>query len=105
MQQLPVWDLRSYAAIQTVWGETKSYQFLIDYRYHTGTTTKTGPMDSTANSNCSERVNSGFRRATKIVAVDIIFTVISLRNLKTYIFLGDSLSKVVEVLTLQFRLL
>ena len=33
-QQLGVWDLRSYATIQTVWGETESYQFSIDYRHN-----------------------------------------------------------------------
>jgi hypothetical protein len=37
LQQLAVWDFRSYATIQTVWGETESYQFSIDYRYRTGT--------------------------------------------------------------------
>lgn len=59
LQQLAVWDLRSYATIQTVWGETESYQFSIDYRYRTGTTTKTGPMDSATSSDCSERLRTG----------------------------------------------
>ena len=59
MQQLAVWDLRSYATIQIVRGETESYQFSIDYRYRTGTTTKTSPMDSTTSSDCLERLRTG----------------------------------------------
>jgi hypothetical protein len=68
LQQFAVGDLRSYTNIQSVWGETESYQFPIDYRYRTGTTTKTGPMNNATSSDCSqngsERVNSGLRRAT-----------------------------------------
>jgi hypothetical protein len=58
LQQLAVRDLRSYATIQTVWGETESYQFSIDYRYSTGTTTKTSSMDSTTSSDSSERLRT-----------------------------------------------
>ena len=40
--------------IQIVWGETESYHCSIhvDYRYRTGTTTKTSPLDSTTSSDC-----------------------------------------------------
>jgi hypothetical protein len=53
----------------------------------------------------SDQVNSGLKGATNIVTIDIIFIVISLRNLKIYIFLRGSLSKVVEIPTLKLRLL
>ena len=63
LQQLAVRDLRSYTTIQIVWDETESCHFPIDYRYHTGTTTKTGPMDSTTSSDGSKRVRTGQYRA------------------------------------------
>jgi hypothetical protein len=50
--------LQSYATIQAVRGETKSYHFSIGYRYHTNTI-KTGPMDSATSSNYSERLRTG----------------------------------------------
>jgi hypothetical protein len=51
--QLAVRDSRHYATIQTIRGETESYEFSMDYRYRAGTTTNTGPMDdTTTSSNC-----------------------------------------------------
>ena len=59
LKELAVWDFWSYDTIQTVWGETESHHFSIDYWYRTGTTTKTGPMDRTTSSDCSERLRMG----------------------------------------------
>jgi hypothetical protein len=76
--------------MQTVWGETESFQFSIDYRYRTGTTTKTDPILTAPPARTAQNgselvyvlnlVHSGFRRATYIVTVDIIFLMISLEN-------------------------
>ena len=77
-----MWDLRSYATVQTVWGETESYHFPIDYRYRTSTTTKTAQcttQPARTAQNGSERANSGLRKATNIVTVDIILIVMPLR--------------------------
>jgi hypothetical protein len=83
-----VWDLQCYATIQTVhvWAETESYQFSIDYWYRVPAQRPqqaqwTSRLARTAQ-NGSERVDSGLRRATSIVAVDIILIVISLGNYK-----------------------
>ena len=82
-----MWDFRSYATIQTVWGETESYHFSPAPAQRPRQAQWTAQPARTAQ-NGSERVNSGLRRATNIVTVDIILIVISLRDLKIFISLG-----------------
>ena len=71
--------------MQTVWGQTESYQFSIDYQYRTaqrprqayiGQRNQLGLLRTAQNG--SERVHSGLRIATNIVTVDTIFIVIFL---------------------------
>ena len=87
LQQLAVWDLRSYATIQTVWGETESYQLQRTIQAQWASQ----PARTTQNG--SGRINSGLRRATNIVTVVHYLNSDSLRNLNNIFLINRVINK------------